>query len=404
MNNMPNRIFSQLVAGKSEQSRFSIEAMAAKLKLAKDRIGLDTVLFWPSRNRELDASLRGCCRDLGMGLYLWYPVLADTGGDPLEAEMVVDAWGGKGQGKSGCWGGLATPGDENFLFACPRAEGVHNKNIARLELELPDYDGVFLDRIRYPSPANGLEMLFSCFCPRCLDAEGEAVYWRKSALEARKWLECASDGDLERLDGLIHLFRDFGLDRFFANKAKTIAKMTAPYVKLAMKSDKTIGLDLFSPMLSALVGQDYEQLGALSDWVKPMSYCHARGPAGLPLEIVCLVRGLTAWGRGLSESAVMDFVGKSFSLTGLPRSAESLEMNGLREDVAGREFNRANRIVHGRVYPGFECVQHPDFSLNMTEAEISRYLSSLSSAPVLILSWNILYTPESFMKVVAGRG
>ena len=30
-----------------------------------------------------------------------------------------------------------------------------------------DFDGVMLDRIRYPSAVNGFESLFACFCPDC---------------------------------------------------------------------------------------------------------------------------------------------------------------------------------------------------------------------------------------------
>ena len=42
------------------------------------------------------------------------------------------------------------------------------------------FDGVFLDKIRFPSIANGLQDLFSCFCPFCAQkAASSASIWTK---------------------------------------------------------------------------------------------------------------------------------------------------------------------------------------------------------------------------------
>ena len=46
-----------------------------------------------------------------------------------------------------------------------------------------------------------------------------------------------------------------------------------------------MSLDLFSPCLASLVGQDYGRLKRHCDWAKPMTYRLAQGPAGLRLEI-----------------------------------------------------------------------------------------------------------------------
>ena len=86
---------------------------------------------------------------------------------------------------------------------------------------------------------------------------------------------------------------------------------------------KTVGLDLFTPAIAPLVGQDYGLLAPLSDWVKPMSYCHAKGPAGLPLELAGFVRGMKAWGRNIDEKTIAAFAGRSFGGIELPGSADA---------------------------------------------------------------------------------
>jgi hypothetical protein len=49
------------------------------------------------------------------------------------------------------------------------------KTLDRLRelLERYDFTGVFLDKIRYPSPANGLEEAASCFCEYCYAKAGK---------------------------------------------------------------------------------------------------------------------------------------------------------------------------------------------------------------------------------------
>lgn len=55
---------------------------------------------------------------------------------------------------------------EDFSFACPNNEKLIDKvfNDFKIKLNRYNFDGVFLDRIRYPAPSNGFEMLFTCFC------------------------------------------------------------------------------------------------------------------------------------------------------------------------------------------------------------------------------------------------
>lgn len=71
-----------------------------------------------------------------------------------------------------------------------------------------------------------------------------------------------------------------------------------------------IGFDLFSPGLAPLVGQDYTALARLADWIKPMCYRVAVGPAGLRLEIPALADGVSRM-FNVSETEICKWVSES---------------------------------------------------------------------------------------------
>ncbi|MDR1611708.1 MAG: hypothetical protein LBT97_02865 [Planctomycetota bacterium] len=392
-------VYAQLALGAAERGRFSPREIIDRLGRAADIVRPDGLVFWPSGDAALDGLVRGRCRELGLDLYLWLPVLADAGFDPAERDLAENAWGGGPAGGSGAWARLGS-GDETFRFACPFAEGQAGRIRARCRDELPGYDGVFLDRIRYPSPANGLENLFTCFCPRCLERTPALAAWRDNARGLRERLRSATDVDLGRWGTFQALLAAFGLPEFAAARSLVLAEAVAGPARLARGMGKLVALDLFTPSLAALVGQDFRLLGGLADWIKPMIYCRARGPSGLPLELACFARGLLEWGR-FSGPEVMAFVARSFSLPAVPRSADELESGGVDLAFAAAEYAAARGSAAVPIHPGFECVRHPDFDLDPDGDGIRRCLAAFSAAPAVVLAWNILYTPDDFLRIVA---
>jgi hypothetical protein len=77
-------------------------------------------------------------------VFLWYSVLSDIEGME-ESDLVVN-WRGE---RSHGWGGWAEKGGDVEL------------------LGRYAFAGVFLDKIRFPSPANGIDEALSCFCDHC---------------------------------------------------------------------------------------------------------------------------------------------------------------------------------------------------------------------------------------------
>src|SRR6202022_2004534 len=82
------------------------------------------------------------------------------------------------------------------------------------------------------------------------------------------------------------------LARFLRFRMDSITGLVAAAAAEAGRRRRQVGLDLFSPGLASLVGQDYRALARHCVWAKPMTYRVAQGPAGLRLEIPALVEGV----------------------------------------------------------------------------------------------------------------
>ncbi len=312
-----------------------------RLDEAHERAGLDALIIGMRGGENNLAAAEGlCARCLAIGIepILWYPVLADAPGvesSPEHHVLTVD--GKRARGFAGRWGALDSVSDR-FELLCPNQEeglGPVEERFEALLDRLP-VSGVMLDRIRFPSPANGFEALLTCFCPSCAKRFAERFGYplerlRQKALGvlgeirqrpgagaqwARRW---AGEGSLWQYPFL----RDLGEFR-----AESIARLVGRFAERARRRGLSVGLDLFSPAIAALVGQDYRRLAATiapapsgpavtgkaaavsspattppvgaaahrwpREWIKPMLYSRAVGPAALPLELSCLARGLAA--------------------------------------------------------------------------------------------------------------
>jgi hypothetical protein len=93
--------------------------------------------------------------------------------------------------------------NETFRFVCPNNPASRRKTIRRLRELLGRYSvaGVFLDKIRFPSPANGLDEVFSCFCDHCrraakaVDLDLDAVIKVLEDLAINPDISAAQPGD-----------------------------------------------------------------------------------------------------------------------------------------------------------------------------------------------------------------
>jgi len=270
---------------------------------------------------------------------------------------------------------------------------------------------VMLDRIRYPSAVNGFETLFGCFCPDCereysarcgapLSEKREAAAAFLARLGGIPWGQAARWRSFERL------WKEAGLEELFEFRKHSITGVVRRFAAAAREHGLKVGLDLYSYSLSPLVAQDYGELAGTADWLKPMSYCHAVGPAGLPLELACLQDGFRSLCPRLAPGEVHQLVQNILGWR-WPEQDERLLREGLSEETLGIELDRiaADPALGGTpILAGIEAVRLPEFGIDISPETLDRYLAQADSrAAGLVASWNLPDIPEENLRALGRR-
>ena len=170
---------------------------------------------------------------------------------------------------------------------------------------------------------------------------------------------------------------------------------------MASHLGRKVSLDLFSPGLASVVGQDYRALSRYSVWAKPMTYRVAMGPAGLRLEIPALVEGVAAM-FDLSESSISDWAAvhvPGFDSDTLRLTRESaVPLSMMTSEIA--EAVRSMRPVP--VYFGLELVSHPGV-IEITPALVNDMVRAgrKARAAGTIISWDLMHAPVNGLEALA---
>jgi len=398
--NYGGKLAAQLMVGPEQLKRFGEAGILASLDYALDTLKPEElILSIGEASRDLARTIVRHCDGRGVRVSLWVMVFADRAAILRPLPYVRDASGNEGYGSIGVWEDIGK-GDEKFLFHCPSALGEDGEGIryAIRSAKAIGARGLFLDRIRYPSPANGLEFLGACSCPRCKEAYRR---WGGGAWPdlASMAVHYAAGGER----GVYGFVEEAG--PAFQFRSEMVAAVVARYAEAAHAGDLRVGLDLFAPSLAALVGQDYFSLSGHADFMKPMLYCKALAPAGLPLEFFLLMRGLEQ--SGIDARKARDFVS---GLSGIDSDALDAvrSKGGFPASLAASELARGRRETdpHARrrpeIYAGIELVEHEAYATKIGQRERDRYLESLSGQNVAVC-WNILYVPKEHIDAVASR-
>ncbi len=381
-----------------------------KLAKAKDALDLDALLVWSDINKKDLDLVREICTDFKIKTYLWYPILADISAFKIEQEQAVETFNGlHGYGRSGCWDKLGK-GEEDFLFLCPNDE----KNIRQIfnqyqnKIIESSFDGVFLDRIRFPSPSNGFEALFSCFCKSCLNKfyinygedlesyrnQAKTIFKRFKTIDVNYLQTCQSFSDI--------IIRD-DLEKLFDFRKQKIYRVLKMFADKARQMGKLVGIDLFAPSLAPLVSQDYQLLAKTCDWIKPMIYCHTSSPAGFPLELYCILRAILDINPALDEEQLIQAVSRIIGVD-LPTQLNGLLKNGVSEYIICVEMQKIRKLNLPEkvdIYIGLEAVQIPGLC-NIDKSILKKYLESVIEEDIkgILLSWNLLKIPDENLKFV----
>ncbi len=422
--------------------------------------GLDALILGIRGGEESLAAAAGLCAqclDAGIEPILWYPVLADAPGVESSPEhLVLTVDGGRSRGSAGRWAALDSVA-ERFELLCPNQEEAIRPVEERLEalLDRLPVSGVMLDRIRFPSPANGFEALLTCFCPACAERFARRFGYplerlRKKALGvlgeihsrpgagaqwARRW---TGEGSLWQYPFL----RDLGEFR-----AESIARLVGRFAERARRRGLSVGLDLFSPAIASLVGQDYLRLaeviapasvapaapgadagaaaspearlpaGAIGSrwprvWIKPMLYSRAVGPAALPVELSCLAQGLGALAPDvpvvqlfrLIERAVGPLAAEWTALKGPGRLDPEAIAHALSAGFIAHELDSIQSLKlpsEVAVLAGIEAVTDPAYEIETSPEQMrAACAQARGRAAGIVASWDLRRIPSANLEVL----
>ena len=400
----PWKVGAQLSTSHSSVGALDPVVMLETVRQTQEAVGLDLLIVGFREAPEVFRAFSGPMRPVD-NVYLWYAALSDI--DGMEESDLVVNWRGE---RSRGWGGWAEKGgkvEETFRFACSNNPSVRRKTRRRLHELLLRYDftGVFLDKIRFPSPANGVDEMLSCFCGYCrsaakaIDLDLDAVIQALADRAVRPGLSPSGrSGESSWLDALVGGSRD--LCRFARFRAESIASLVAELSEEARRSGRSVSLDLFSPCVAPLVGQDYRRLKANCDWIKPMTYRLAEGPAGLRLEIPALIEGIVRR-FGVDEARVLEWSARQagFDLDMLRQTRQS----AVPLPFIQREIEAAVRAAAPiPVYFGLELVSQPGV-IDVKPADVLDMVSAgrAANAAGLVISWDLMHAPMDGLRTLA---
>lgn len=361
------------------------------LRRAFDRLPISMILLGWQVSPEIEAACAAETARQGAKLYQWHPLLTSEAQTP-------SAW--RTQNRHG----ELIPGFRGlpeFTFLCPNRPEVQDFVLARLEkvLQRGVYQGLFLDRIRFPAPFADPVNQFGCFCPACQQKARSLDF---SLLRAT--LEELAQDDTGRKHLVERLFTEEGnstslISAFLAFRKQSILNLVKLAGSQARAHKLEVGLDCFSPSLAHAVGQDYFALEALCKWIKPMIYPRTLGPAGLPFELLDLVRWLVK--TGLPEPEALQFVAAASGLP-LPASTQELEARGVSTQAVQLETQRAKLAEVRQVLAGLALVDLPGIN-TVTPAQLTADLAAyqVGGADGWVLSWDLSHIPSATLEQIA---
>ena len=153
------RVIVQYLEGGASGS-IEPDAAVERLRRAASVLPVDDVcLGWNLPLGLLD-SVAAAARDLGASVWLWHPLLSGDGRFVPGPHRVVGVSGRPV---------VAHHDQGEFAFDCPVDPEGLGAALQRLVAAIDDgpWDGVFLDKIRWPSPYADPARDFGCWCDHC---------------------------------------------------------------------------------------------------------------------------------------------------------------------------------------------------------------------------------------------
>ena len=340
-----------------------IDEIASRIRVEQVIIGWNTD---PALYRKVGDHLHG----LGIRMLLWLPAFSEVSGI-AEPDEAVDIFG------KPVLPSIHQEG-EDFKFGCPSSRRNLQivKDIYEKHFSGCGFDGVFLDKIRGQSFVAGVSGVLSCGCARCRGAflkRGVELEDVKKLYTAKK--DAFFDIAAYPMNGEFQL-KDAVAQRFFEAKEEIIAEAVTEISGYFKDKGMTVGLDLFAPVVSRFVSQNYTLITKNADFIKPMLYRMTQAPAGIGYEYA------------LFEQHAPNARGRMKLTTDKAFLDTQLE---------------AIQRVPCEKYPGIEINYRADIA-RTNPGYITESLAAIKARGIAgaALCWNVMLAPEAHMEAIAG--
>jgi hypothetical protein len=279
-----------------------------------------------------------------------------------------------------------------FTFVCPNRSAVADFLSERVDSVAASglYQGIFLDRIRYPSPSIDPLRDLGCFCSHCTRLAAD--YGLNLELVRRYILSLPAETIARSLLGQ-PTESDSVLEKFLDFREASITRNVRAVSQQARSINLSVGLDCFSPALTRMVGQDLSALNATADWVKIMSYPRVFGPAGISFELLDLAEWLIQ--HGLGEGEAMQTLSEASGLA-VPMNKAELGCLGLTSETIRKEIRHGYEMGVTNLLAGIAMVEMKKVH-ESTPGQILADLEASRSADGLVISWDLWLTPLEYL-------
>ncbi len=392
-------IIAQYLEPSDASKTFDLGEVRQRLRTALSLLPIDGLAIgWNLAQQIVDACADEAAR-AGITFYRWQPLLTDDGELAPQPEWQTIGLTGR-----------PVPGFQGmpeFTFICPNHPVARAAVLQRIQTicDSAHYQGIFLDRIRFPSPAENPIDSLACFCDACHAA---AATQGIDLTTIQQQIATMANNRQRAGDYVAQLLAAPGnaatpeaqaIETLLAFRTASITALIQDVATLCHAEGHVVGLDCFSPALARMVGQDLVGLAPYAEWTKIMSYGHTLGPAGLPFELLGLARWLMHY-AGIAEHTALQQVGASIGIQ-LPNTLHSLQTTGITATDLAAEVKRGLAANARPLLFGIELVDLPGITTLGVE-QIAADLRAIRQAGVdgLALSWDLWHIAPERLQLV----